>query len=334
METNYILGIDISKMKLDAALTCDGKSFYEVQIENQPDAINKFFGDLKTKISSLSNLIICIEHTGIYGLPLLKAVVKKKLRICVEPARQIKLSQGMTRGKSDTLDARRIASYAFKNCENLVFWAPQRECVQKLKALLTTREGLIKAKLLLEKPVNEAREFIGAAIHKDMAKYIRASVAALKKNIMQTDKAIRELVSQDRELSKQCEFATSIPGVGMMVACNVIVASGEFKRINDPKKFACYAGVAPFEHSSGSSIRGKTRVSKMANMNIKALLHLAAMSAIQCNGDMKAYYQRKVSEGKNKMSVLNAVRNKLIGRIYACINQQKVYQKDYQNVLA
>ena len=104
--------------------------------------------------------------------------------------------------------------------------------------------------------------------------------------------------------------------------------------IPEAKKFACYVGVAPFEHTSGTSVRGKTKVSKMANMTLKKLLHMAAMSAIQCNEELKVFYQRKVAEGKNKMSVINAVRNKLISRVFACIKHRRRYQKDYQHALA
>jgi transposase len=114
----------------------------------------------------------------------------------------------------------------------------------------------------------------------------------------------------------------------------MIVASGEFERIKEAKQFACYSGVAPFEHQSGTSLRGRSRVSRMANMNMKRLLHLAAMSAIKYSEEMRVYYLRKVSEGKNKMSVLNAVRNKLITRVYACIKQQRLYEKLPQTALA
>jgi len=119
----------------------------------------------------------------------------------------------------------------------------------------------------------------------------------------------------------------------MITALNVIVATNEFEKISEVKKLACYAGIAPFEHTSGTSIRGKTRVSKLANMTLKKLLTLAAMSAIKWNEEIKVYYKRKVAEGKNKMSVLNAVRNKLISRIFACVKNKRMYQKVYQHAL-
>ena len=114
----------------------------------------------------------------------------------------------------------------------------------------------------------------------------------------------------------------------------MIIVTGEFTKISEPKKFACYSGVAPFPHKSGTTIRGKTRVSNLANMNLKKLLHLAALSAIQCDEELGTFYKRKTQEGKNKMSVINAVRNKLISRVFACIKDKRMYQKIYQHALA
>jgi transposase len=334
METVYILGIDISKKKFDAALTIDGKHFHETQVENLSKSIELYFRTLKKQLTSFSNLIVCLEHTGIYCLPLLDFLVKNQIKVCVEPALQIKQSQGMTRGKTDQVDAKRIAVYAFKNCENLVFWKPQRACIQKLRALLSLRERLVKTKVQLEVPLNECADFIDVSIRKEMVKNCQKTIHALQADIEKTEKQIDSLVREDAKLTEQCALATSVPGIGKITALNVIVSTDEFTKIREAKKLACYAGVAPFEYRSGSSIRGKTRVSKMANMTLKRLFHLAAMSAIQCCDELKAFYKRKVGEGKNKMSVINAVRNKLISRIYACINNNRKYQKNYQYALA
>ena len=167
-----------------------------------------------------------------------------------------------------------------------------------------------------------------------MVSHCKKTLNAVQTDIERIEQAIEQVVKEDSQLSEQCTLATSVPGIGTITALNMIVATSEFKRIAEAKKFACYAGVAPFEHTSGSSIRGRTRVSKMANMTLKKLLHLAAMSAIQYCEEMKAFYQRKVAAGKNKMSVINAVRNKLISRVFACINNKRMYQKIYQNALA
>lgn len=334
METLYFLGIDVSKKTIDIALTIDGKHFHNLQVENHSKSIAAFFKELENKISSLSNLIVCLEHTGIYCNPLLEVLVRQKINICVEPAIQIKQSQGMTRGKNDKVDAERIALYALRNKDRLKFWKPEREVIQRLKAMLVTRERLVKMRVQLEGPIREANEFIDPKILKEMTTFCASSIKAINRDIERVEQAIDQLVKSDAQLSTQCDLATSVPGIGKITALNMITTTAEFTKIQGAKKFACYSGVAPFEHSSGSSYRGKTRVSKMANMTMKKLLHLAAMSAIQSSEELKVYYHRKLEAGKNKMSVINAVRNKLISRVFACITNQRKYQKIYQHGLA
>ena len=138
METVYFLGIDISKKTFNAALTSDGQNMHEMEITNTAQEIRAFFAGLKTKVN-LSQLIVCMEHTGIYGLPILDYLVKYNIKVCVVPGLQIKQSQGMTRGKNDKVDARRIAQYAFNNRNELDYWAPQRPMLQKLKAVVFLR---------------------------------------------------------------------------------------------------------------------------------------------------------------------------------------------------
>jgi transposase len=335
METVYFLGIDIAKKTFQAALTLDGINMFECEVDNNVKAIKGYFQALTDKFGfSNHQLIVCIEHTGIYCLPVLDYLTKNKIKVCVEPALQIKQSQGMTRGKSDLVDARRIAQYAYKNRQELRFWRPQRPSVQKLKALLVLRERLVKTKGQLERPIKETRDYIEESTRKAILKGCQNSMKAMIRDITKVEKKIQLLVEKDSQLKEQFQSAVSVPGIGKITALNIIVSSGEFQRISEAKKFACYAGVAPFEHTSGSSVRGRTRTSKIANMTMKKLLHMAAMSAIQCCEETRAFYDRRVSEGKNKMSVLNAIRNKLISRVFACVKNKRLYQKDYRHALA
>ena len=308
---------------------------FETEVDNNAQAIKTYFHGLKEKFRfDPEQMIVCMEHTGIYCFPLLDYLTKNTINVCVEPAIQIKQSQGMARGKNDKIDARRIAQYAYKNRQELKFWKPQRTSIQKLKALLVLRERLVKTKILMETPVNETREYIDEPIRKVIIKNCRASINALAKDIIKVEKEIHALVESDTQLKEQYDWAKSVPGVGMITALNVIVSTGEFQRISEARKFACHAGVAPFENESGSSKKARPRVSKLANMNLKKLLHMAAMSAIQCSEEMKVFYERKVAEGKNKMNVINAVRNKLISRIFSCVKNRRMYQKDFKHALA
>jgi transposase len=333
METIYFLGIDLAKETFQAALTVDGVNMSESKIENNSKSIGTYFQELR-KNFSLSQLMVCIEYTGIYSYPLLDYLVKKGIKVCVESALQIKKSQGIKRGKSDKIDARRIAQYLHKNHQQLKFWRPQRAVIQKIKGLLVLRERLVRTRVQLATPIRESENYIEESLRKSIIKNSQGTLKALKKDISKVEKEMDLLIKQDAKLKQQVQWATSIPGVGNITALNVIVTSDEFERISEVKKFACYAGVAPFEHTSGTTIRGKTRVSNLANMTMKKLLNLSAMSAIRCCYDLKMYYTRKVAEGKNKMSVLNAVRNKLITRIYSCVKDKRMYQKDYQHALA
>ena len=332
---NYFLGVDVSKATLDIAVVKESEVILECKIDNQIKAIRKFIRETKKSLEMSSDqIIVCMEHTGIYNYLFLDELYKMKVKTCLESAVQIKQSQGMVRGKTDQIDARRIALYAYKNREELKFWRPQRSVIQKLQALLSLRDRLIKTKMQLETPIQESVGFIEPEIIKSLKGSSKATLKALDKDLAHLEKEINDLIRNDENLQQQFRQATSVPGIGKVTALHMIVATGEFERIKESKQFACYSGVAPFEHRSGSSIRGRTRVSKMANMTMKRLLHMAAMSAIQCCEEIKAFYQRKVAEGKNKMSVINAVRNKLISRVFACINQKRMYQKLYQNALA
>jgi transposase len=335
MQTTYFLGIDVSKKTFDAALTIDGKVFDSFQCENMVQSIHSFFASLKAKYClSHSQVIVCMEHTGVYCLPLLRVLVEKNIKVCVEPAIQIKRSQGLVRGKNDKIDAQRIAVYAYKHRETITLWKPQRTVVQKLKVLEATRARLVRVKKIISVPIQESQEFIEASIYKSIGNACRATVKALKQDIKAIEDQIQILIKEDPQLHQQYRAATSVIGVGEVIAVNMIISTGEFERIVEPSRFACYAGVAPFEHRSGSSIRGKTRVSKMANLAIKTLLTMGAESAIRYDPELKAYYDRKLEEGKNRWSVLNAVRNKLITRVYACVKGNRLFQKNYQNVLA
>lgn len=332
---NFYFGIDVSKRSLDIALVKEGSIISTHLIENTRADIKDFLKPFVQQFQLAGDQAwICMEHTGIYNNHLLEELLRFKLNICVEPALQIKQSQGITRGKSDIMDAKRIALYAYRNREFLKIWQPQRANLQMLKALLAQRDRLLKVRVQLSTPIQEFTGFLTTPITKALKQTSQATLKAAEGDILKIEKAIDLVVQQDNQISLQFKRATSVTGIGKITALHMIIASGEFERIRTPKQFACHAGVAPFEKSSGSSVRGKTRVSKMANLSLKRLLHMAALSAIHCPGDLKDYYQRKVAQGKNKMSVINAVRNKLISRVYACVSQERDYQTNYQPAIA
>jgi transposase len=149
----------------------------------------------------------------------------------------------------------------------------------------------------------------------------------LTEDIKELEAAIKSIINQSEAVRDNYNLLISIKGVGFITAAYMIAYTDNFQKFSRSRQFSCYAGVVPFEHSSGTSIRGKSRVSHYANKKAKCLLNLAASVAIQHNKELKQYYQRRVAEGKSKMSTLNIIRNKLVDRMFAVVKRQTAYQE-------
>jgi len=240
----------------------------------------------------------------------------------------------MQRGKTDKVDAQRIAQYALRFRDQIRLWEPPREVIQKLTLLSAARQRLNQAYNLLAVPISEQETFISKSLQKTLKSSVSKSLVALKAEQKAVEQQIDELIQADGRLKELFELMVSVPGIGPVIATELLIATNEMQTINDPKKLACHAGVAPFEYRSGSSIRGKTKVSHQARKRLKSLIHMGNMSAIQVKGDLQDYYVRKLGEGKHTMLVLNAVRNKLIHRVCAVVRRGEKYDKNYTPVLA
>ncbi|MDF9799884.1 transposase [Catalinimonas alkaloidigena] len=251
----------------------------------------------------------------------------------LESALRIKHSVGLQRGKNDKVDAERIAFYAYRNQDSVKLWQATRPIIKELKILTALRTRLINAKKQLKSSLQESGEFLGKALQKKMQRCCQHSLKALEKDLVQVNKQLDELIRSDEELNRLFNLVTSVEGIGTVTAREVIITTNEFKAFTDAKKYACYAGVVPFQYRSGTSIRGKDRVSHLANKTVKTLLHMSALSAINHCEELRDYYQRKVAQGKNKMSVINAVRNKLVLRIFAVVRNNQKYDKNYEYTL-
>lgn len=334
MEKRYFIGIDVSKNELDFAVVESNKILFHCEVSNDKKGIMDFIKQIKKQTGfSFENSLFCMEFTGIYNNIVLNYLTEQSASIWVENARQIKDSMGTSRGKTDKMDAIMIALYAYKNREDVRLWSPKREVIEELDRLTAIRLRLVNAVKTLETPLSDSKEFIGKKAHKEATNACQDSIDALKKDIKNIEKQIKELIEQDDELKHLFEIITSIKGVSTVTATEIIITTNEFKTIDDPKKFGCFAGCVPFEKSSGKH-KGKPKVSRIANKKIKSLLHMAAISAIQHCKELKEYYLRKVAEGKNKMLVLNNVRNKIILRIFACVKKKQKYDENYSFSLA
>jgi len=328
MFTNFV-GIDVSKTKFDLALIkeLDKDHVFQGVFENTPKGIKLMVKFLEKEHEiNLDETIFCMEFTGIYCRPLTSFFVKQNCKVWIEMPVNIIRSLGLQRGKNDRVDAHRIALYAYKNRDDIKLWKPQRDLILKLRDLLALRERLITAQNSLKTPIKELIAVGDTKAAEMVSKSCQKSMSSIETEIGQIDKNLDDLIKNDPQLKELFRLAKSVPGVGKLTALFMICFTDEFSMYNNPKQLACYCGVAPFEHSSGSSVRGKTRVSHMANKVLKHMLHLGAMSAIQWDPELRDYYKRKVAQGKNKMLVINAVRNKIIHRLCAVIKRGYEYQ--------
>ena len=333
MDYSFFIGIDISKKTLDFAVRDQKQYLFHVKVDNTLDGLKQFKQECLIRDIDLGQSLICCEHTGIYSQNILALAIQNNLSLWLESSLRIKRSLGLQRGKNDKIDAIRISEYAFRYADQATAWQPEREVIIKLRQLVALRRRLLNAKNALAIPLDEVGGFQDKKLQKEIENLDRKSIKALEKQIVEVEKKIKSLIKEDDSLAHLFSLVTSVEGVGEVVFCEMVITTNEFKLFSCPRKFACYAGVAPFEHSSGTSIRGGTRVSHIANKQMKKLLHMAALSVISGKGEMANYYHRKVEKGKSKMSVINAVRNKIIHRIFACIRDNRKYEKNYSAAL-
>jgi transposase len=330
MQIKQFIGIDVSKETLDLSVVINGKTVSHYCVLNNTREIKSVVNKImKTCGGSYEETIFCMEHTGLYNLPLIKWLQVNRCKIWLESGVHIRKTLGLVRGKSDKVDSFRIAMFAYTNRHQVKLWVPPRKVVEKLGALLSQRQRMMKARKQLATANSEQKLFIDKEIMHSLNVYTNRAVSVIDKQVKAIEKEILSLIKEDEKLKQMYDIITSVNGIGLITAVHILVTTNEFISINDPKKYACYCGVVPFEHTSGSSIRGKNRVSHIANKTLKTLLHLAAVSIIRVPGELQDYYNRKVSEGKNKMCALNAIRNKLILRVFACVNQNRLYEKNY-----
>lgn len=317
---SVFIGIDISKLTLDICIIKDEKTSYQ-QIENQREAIDQFLTCLDEK-----RTVIAMENTGRYNWELYDALAGKHYGIYVLSPLHLKQSLGLTRGKNDQVDANRIACFIQKNYRDLPQWEQESTTLQQLKVLLAERKMLVRYRSTMIKNRKELYLIKENDFRKKAESRLQCRIEQIQVDITVVEKEMNELIAADQHLKEQVDLLESIPGVGKVLSWNLIIKTNGFQRIYEPRKLACYAGVVPFDHQSGTSVKRRAAVSNLADKQLKTALHMAAMVASRFDPELKTYYIRKVLEGKNKMAVLNAIRNKLIHRVCAVIKRGTPYQ--------
>lgn len=321
----HFVGIDISKDYFDSfLLSADGKQLHN-QFSNSSSGIKSFHNWLKKEKIPVENTLVCMEHTGMYGKILSTVLLANNYNLWIEMSLKIIRSSGVQRGKNDKIDSERIARYALKNkAEANLFKAPKK-ALEKIRSLLSLRDKMVIFKASLLRNMKEIMSF-DKEISKLTEKHQKQTIKGLESDIKKIEKQLDAFITEDADLQNTYQIVTSVPGVGKVTALLLICFTNEFNSFSTARELACYCGVVPFEYTSGKSVRSKPKVHYMANKKLKKQLHMCALSSVMHNPEMKAYFNRKVEEGKNKMLILNNIRNKLIHRICACVKENRPYE--------
>lgn len=324
----HFLGIDVSKEYFDAVLILEEgreKPFHN-QFNNDYKGIKALCKWLKEFNATAEDTLVCLEHTGMYGKIIIKNLLCLNFSLWVEMPMRIIKSIGIQRGKNDKVDAERIAYYAMKNVAEAVIYKAPSKVVDKIRALLSLREKLIKSKIALTKTSDELQDFDNE-LAKFSVSHQKNSIKGIEKDLKNIELHLDNLIEEDENINKIYKQTTSVPGIGKVTSLFLICFTNEFTMCSTPRELACYAGVVPFEYTSGKSVRAKPKVHYMANKKLKKQLHMCALSAVAHDPEMKCYFLRKVEEGKSKMLVINNIRNKLIHRVCACIRDNRMYER-------
>jgi len=325
MKVTDIMGMDVSKNTLDCHLFVEQIGLAPVSNDLKGfKAIKKWL--TKELKKNTEGLLVVMEYTGIYTYGIERFLEQHQIRYVKRPALDIKRSIGMVRGKSDKADARFISKYGWMRKEELVPMKPLSDTQVELQQLMSHRDKLVSDKSSYQSKLKELRSQMGNKVNKKMTASMEYVMEVLTEEIKETEKQITGLLKSEETLQTNYKLMCSITGIGFATAVHLLIATENFTRFSDVRKLICYCGVAPFERSSGSSIRGKVRVSQLANKKLKSLLTMAAISAIQHEPELKAKYEQKIKEGKAKMCVINIIRAKLLERIFAVIKRQSPYE--------
>ena len=329
------IGIDFSKSKFDVSVLANMEqgAIAQATFDNSKEGFEALlkWAPEQSK-TSCDNWLFCGEHTGLYSRSLAIFLTKKKLFVWLENPLQIKRSSGVQRAKTDRSDSLVIAQYACRFQDRATAYRLASDALETLQMLHSYRARLVKEKVLLQVPAAELRRVIN---RDTVSRFIYQESQRKVKNIEKEIKNIEQMMHKtimDSELRENYLLALSVKGVGIVTTIALMVHTNNFSAFENARQLACYCGCAPFPNESGTINKG-THVSRLANKYLKTLLTSCALSAIKHDKELSAYYARKTAEGKNKYTVINNVRNKVLQRIVAVVKSKIPYREYFLNPL-
>jgi transposase len=323
MKKLEIIGIDVSKEKIDVWL-------HHAKSHQVFDNTKKGFDKMLSWIAqgngfSLNQIAFCFENTGLYSMPLCFYLTNKNACYYLVSGLRVKRSLGLVRGKNDKVDAQNLARFAYQQGEELKpYQLPENNIIQ-LKQLYSLRSRLVKQRGGYKAHIRELRKVLECSNDDTLVQTSLNMIQALNSNIKSIEKKMLDIINESHALKTTFDNINTVNGVGLIVGVAMIAYTNNFESFTQWRKFACYSGIAPFDHRSGTSYRGKTRISNLGHREMKTLLSRSAATCIRYNPEMRLYFQKRLSEGKPKMVILNIIRNKILSRIFAVALRKSPY---------
>jgi len=206
-------------------------------------------------------------------------------------------------------------------------WKRPKQIFKNLKQLTRERDQIVESRTLVKNQLHA--EMAEAFPNPSSLHRIKAHIKFLDKQVAEIVKEITELVKQDAQVKDSIELICSIPGVGRLTAATVLAETNGFELMRNKRQLTSYAGLDVREKQSGTSIKGKTHISKKGNRHLRKAMHLPALAAIRHEKKFKAVFVRLVSKHGIKMKAAVAVQRKLLEMIYTIYSKNTAYDKNY-----
>lgn len=276
------------------------------------------------------NSVMCMEATGVYGEAIVAYLSAQGFTVAVEPPLKVKRAFDQDGHKTDAVDSQQIAEYAYRFYDELRFYRPVPEVIEKLKHFLTAREGLVKQSVAIQNAIKAYNRHI--LKDQTLMDIQQKHLSQIKEHISAIDQHIAQFIRQNPSLHQLSLWLVSLCGVGVLLAAYLLVITNGFKNITNYKQCAAFLGICPYQHKSGKSVYRTDHCRPFGPPYVKKLLHLAARSVVVHQSGFRKYYLRKIEEGKSKSLVLNNVANKLLKISFALVHNQQSYIPNHHSV--
>jgi transposase len=319
-----VVGIDVSKLKLDVALLFNGKVRSKV-LDNSSAGHKSLIDWLDKSKAPLETMHICMEATGVYYEALALALHEAGLKVSVVNPSCIKgFGQGENiRNKNDAIDAGLIARYCAALTPTL--WAPPPIEQRQLRAW-SLRVQALKDIRQQEENRLEANTVSGMM---EVAAHITTHIKWLDTEIKKLEKDINDHIDRHPGLKHDAALISSIPGIGPTTVARILGHLGDIRRFKNAKALSAFLGVTPKQRSSGTSLKGRTMISRTGNTALRAALFMPSLVARKHNPLLNQFAERMLATGMSKKAVICAVMHKMTHLIYGVIRTGKPFDANY-----